>query len=1094
MFARLFGIQPGEWGRVFRLGFHSFAIIGSGVLLGASAEGLFIASYPVEWIPYVYLGGAGLSLLISIIYDKLQHRFSPVHLSLISAAGVVGLLAALEFSIVTLPKIGPFLFFLVVPALSVVGSFERFGLISRTLDTRSGRRLLPILGAFCCLGALSTGCLVGFLSPILGIPAMIYIGMGVYLLTLLFIRSDADGGHERKIRPKAKPAGWREVFQYRFAFLLISMVFLFGILKTLSDFQLSAAMKENLEPEKIASFLGFVRAGLNTAAFLIQLFLARPMIARFGVGGTLVMYPLLVGGAALACAVHPILFTSVSIMCLDRMLGQNFQRPITNVAVMPLPDEIRSRALLVVGGALSAPAIAIGSLLLMGTSAVWHWSVYPWVIAGLAGIGLICALAVRRDYAREVAGAMRARRLHMEEDIDQPLPPLDAKALELINRQIASKDPNKIVLALQLLQGRLTEETVAILRAEWPAWEIWVRQEAVRLFAGEETRGLRDFFNSIFDSESETIRAELLHAGLVDVNEEELKLLLREGIPRIRAESLVRLHDRKGIEEVTGQLEEWIVSSDKELQRAAAYVIGHTKENPLWNRLPELALSAPLEVAQALARKPRPEFAGLCVEALRHEKAYRYAKEALTQMGDSARGALEGAMTEPSIMPKAVAVLGELPDSASRKILLKHLHDADDEVRFRVVKALKNHRTEEASERTLVRQAVKKELARCQQARRQMQAVDPFVKDAALEDFEWAAKRVFFLLPMLYPDKPFQKIYLSFFSDDISQRGLALEALDEMLDAEMAKQIVNAFETISDKKLTVAEERSLTEETLSQLKEGSEEELQMAMGMKESPLFSGWRLSALKQIARYSLQSAPEDPKILLIDGKPHRFEETLLGEILSPEAPLDATLPPGLRVVISLPAIYRTIEERPRCSADWLKSVAGRMPTPKGVAKSEGGLSLDAKWIAGEIEPVSTMELWEKVFLLRSVPLFQGLSGDHLRLIADICKEISAAPGETIVAEGETGFLFYILATGSVEVTLKGNKLAALEGGNAFGEMALLTRDMRTATCRAVEHSRLLTIDQIDFLDLVYTHPKLVPDFTRMIASRVRMNLKLRH
>lgn len=1090
MLGRLLGIQPGEGKTVLRLGLHSFCIIGAGVLLGSSAEGLFIVSYPVEWIPYVYLGGAALSLFFSLICDKLQNRFSPVRVSVFSTVGLLALLTGLGFAVLFLPKIGPFLFFLAVPGLSVVGSFERFGLIGRTLDTRSGRRLLPTLGVFCCLGALGAGCTVGFLSPIIGVPSMVFIGMALYSLTLLFVRSGKESAAQKpKTKSNLKPAPWKEVFQHRFAFLLITTVFLFGILKTLSDYQLSAAMKENLNGAEIASFLGFVRAGLNSAAFLFQLFLVRPVIARFGVGGTLIIYPLLVGAAAVACSVHPVLFMAVSIMCFDRILGQNFQKPITNVAAMPLPDAIRSRALLVIGGALSAPSIAIGSLLLMGTSSTWHWSAYAYVIAGLSAIGLICALAARRGYVKEVASAMRSRRFHMTENLEQPLPPLDKKAFRLVNEQIASKNPNKIVLALQILQGRLPKEAIATIQTEWSFWEEWVKQEAIRLFVGEEAKGLRSFFQTVFEKESDPIRAELLHAGLVDVTEEELRLLVREGIPRIRAESLVRIHQQKGIGEVQSQLEEWVESGDVELQRAAAYVIGHTKPNALWNHFPQLVANAPLEVARALAQSPDVKFAEVCVEALVHEKAFPYAKEALAQMGPVARQFLAKAIERPTHMSKAVAVLGELADADSRKILLTHLHDKNDEVRFRVVKALKNHHAEEDAERTLVRQAIKKELARCQQARRQMGSSDPFVKDAALEEFEWTAKRVFFLLPMLYPDKPFQKIYLSFFSEDSLQRGLALEALDEMLDAEMAKHIVEAFETVSDKKLTCAEEEHFSEETLSHLRGESEVDLNFAMLLKKTELFSCWRLSALKRVAHYSLNSNSEETKIVMIDGKPFCFEENLLGE------PMDGSeLPPGERLTVSLSGIYRTIEERPRSSADWLKSVASRMPTPKNVERGSATHSLDAMLVEGEATATFAMELWEKVFLLRSVPLFQGLGSDHLRLVADICKEVTANPGQVIVAEGETGFFFYIIATGSVEVTLKEKKLAEIEGGGAFGEMALLTRDQRTATCRAIEHSQLLTIDQIDFLDLVYTHPTLVPDISRMIAQRVFMNLAKRN
>ena len=85
-----------------------------------------------------------------------------------------------------------------------------------------------------------------------------------------------------------------------------------------------------------------------------------------------------------------------------------------------------------------------------------------------------------------------------------------------------------------------------------------------------------------------------------------------------------------------------------------------------------------------------------------------------------------------------------------------------------------------------------------------------------------------------------------------------------------------------------------------------------------------------------------------------------------------------------------------------------------------------------------------------------------------------------------DDGDRFYMISTGRLEVLREGKRLAILAGGDAFGELALLRGERRNATVRTLEPCELLAVDQVDFLDLLYTHPSLVPPFARLVTHRL--------
>lgn len=102
----------------------------------------------------------------------------------------------------------------------------------------------------------------------------------------------------------------------------------------------------------------------------------------------------------------------------------------------------------------------------------------------------------------------------------------------------------------------------------------------------------------------------------------------------------------------------------------------------------------------------------------------------------------------------------------------------------------------------------------------------------------------------------------------------------------------------------------------------------------------------------------------------------------------------------------------------------------------------------------------------LRKVPYFRVFSHHMVNQIAEAMREARVSKGENIINAGEEGNKFYIIWAGNVKVT-KGEdetQIAMLKEGDYFGERALLTGEVRDATCTAATDVIFLELSKETF------------------------------
>ena len=134
--------------------------------------------------------------------------------------------------------------------------------------------------------------------------------------------------------------------------------------------------------------------------------------------------------------------------------------------------------------------------------------------------------------------------------------------------------------------------------------------------------------------------------------------------------------------------------------------------------------------------------------------------------------------------------------------------------------------------------------------------------------------------------------------------------------------------------------------------------------------------------------------------------------------------------------------------------------------------------------------ELTPKIRLLEVLGIFSGAPRPVLERLAANVTEQAVSEGSVIVKEGEPADALYVLTTGEVAVSARGEagsarRIRTLNAPAYFGEIGLLQRIARTATVRALEPVTLYRIEGDDFLNAVNATP-IAPAFLESAQARL--------
>ena len=136
---------------------------------------------------------------------------------------------------------------------------------------------------------------------------------------------------------------------------------------------------------------------------------------------------------------------------------------------------------------------------------------------------------------------------------------------------------------------------------------------------------------------------------------------------------------------------------------------------------------------------------------------------------------------------------------------------------------------------------------------------------------------------------------------------------------------------------------------------------------------------------------------------------------------------------------------------------------------------------------------------ILRLTPIFRLLSDPELFELGAHLHHLSFAPGELIIRQGDEGDSMYFVTAGQVAITIGSvasshqsapnirweNRWQEWIPGDFFGEMSLLTGDVRAANAVALSGVDCYKLDKSGLDGVIGRRPELAEDMSVVLAHR---------
>lgn len=137
-------------------------------------------------------------------------------------------------------------------------------------------------------------------------------------------------------------------------------------------------------------------------------------------------------------------------------------------------------------------------------------------------------------------------------------------------------------------------------------------------------------------------------------------------------------------------------------------------------------------------------------------------------------------------------------------------------------------------------------------------------------------------------------------------------------------------------------------------------------------------------------------------------------------------------------------------------------------------------------------MALHDDIRLLFSVPLFQGLNDDQLRLLSFGAERRALLAGMTLFREKSPAECAYVIASGQIELMThaksgKPRSEGVFGPGTLLSELALVTLVERKYTAQALEDSEVIRIPRPLFQRLMEEYPAVAA----VVEDRIRDNIQ---
>lgn len=421
---RAIGVRPGEGRRLASVA-ALFALVETGRAFGEiGVETLVLGRYGPTGLPsvlpFLYMGLGATGLIVALAYTAALGRVTRARLFIgllsLGAALIIGWRVALGAGVedVLLPL------WLTIYVIGSIVVTVYWTVAGATFDARQAKRLFPLLTAAAIAGAFVGSLLAGPVAGLIGAANLVLIEAAAMLLALpllarLVRRPRPDGRLSAPVTPRRRRsaladlrAGFDVVAaspmlrRIAIAYVLLA-VLMFSVQY---PFTISAAATFPTDTER-ATALGVLSAVITATSFLVSVFVANRVYARFGVSAGAVLLPIvyLVGfGVWLVQFSFP---TAAAFRASQQVTQRGLSNASWSAFYNVVPADRRAQVLAFNDGVPGQLGTILSGLLLLAAGRILAPEQFFWLGVIAAIVAIVVVVGIRRRYGASLVAALR---------------------------------------------------------------------------------------------------------------------------------------------------------------------------------------------------------------------------------------------------------------------------------------------------------------------------------------------------------------------------------------------------------------------------------------------------------------------------------------------------------------------------------------------------------------------------------------------------------------------------------------------------------------------------------------------------------------
>ncbi|KPK86794.1 MAG: hypothetical protein AMS27_04260 [Bacteroides sp. SM23_62_1] len=754
-----------------------------------SAHALFLGIFEPEMIPKAYIISGVVGIIMTSIYSRLQARmkfstFAGLNLILVA---ILTILMRAGY-MVTDSQWHTFLVFVMMGPLNIIALLGFWGTVGRIFTLRQGKRLF---------GLIDTGQIVGIILSSYAVPLLLSLKFATK--DLLFISSASifiaffvqliisskvkiERKQEDTVQAAKQDTGFFSLFRSRYITLMSFFVVFLVIVAFFVHYSFLAVTKEKYPVNiDLAAFLGYFTGTLMIFSLLIKTFVYGRLLKTYGLRLALVISPILIlfftviaafvggfFGYTAAAASFTFFFLIISVSKLfAKSLQDSIVAPSLKILYQSLDARIRFNVQASVDGTINEISALSSGLILFGIGSLAFLGLihFTYVLIFVLVIWTYISFRLYRAYQKSLNDSL-AR--YQEADIVTGI----MRTTDIIRKE-CSKGPE-----INILNGIKISELI----------DLKSFKEAIIQCLGNTSKVVQKFsINKIKEHRLRELIAEI---------EKNSKMISGD---RNIIRSLVEYLTGSSIPDLSeGGIALMVKSARAEDRiKVAKFLL----EKDTFNHLPTL---------NTLLRDNDPDVRIAAIQVAAHHQVfetipvlidhlstryYRFAYDALLQMGDNAIDSLENAFYRTGVSDQALIritrIMGQLHTSGADVYLINKINHHNRRIALQAIDSLreKEYRADDQGIQKII-QASRLVLAllawklAAQYTIRENE-MGPYLEKAIDEEISSDFDQLFFLLSLAYDPKSIYHIRENLETGTSESIGFAIELLDLFVAEEL---------------------------------------------------------------------------------------------------------------------------------------------------------------------------------------------------------------------------------------------------------------------------------------------------------------------